>query len=264
MNIMKFKKNIMIIFSFIGFSPNLLIKNILGLRWYFKSLRQLKKQIPSQKEFYVTSYFPVLTDRNAESGFVQSHYFWQDFFVARKIFINKPEKHVDIGSRIDGFVTHVASFREIEIFDIRPLNVYLENIKFLRADLSENVFDFHEYCDSISCLHVIEHFGLGRYGDKVDINGHIKGLENIKNILKPGGKFYFSTPIGPQRIEFNAHRVFSLRYLIELFSDNYIFDSISIIDDKSQFHNNVKLTQDAIDDNFGCHYGCVILEMIKK
>lgn len=64
------------------------------------------------------------------------------------------------------------------------------------------------YCDSISSLHAIEHFGLGRYGDPIDYFGYLKALQNIAKIVKTGGTFYFSVPIGPQRIEFNAHRVF--------------------------------------------------------
>jgi len=32
---------------------------------------------------------------------------------------------VDIGSRVDGFVAHVASFREIEVFDVRPISAQI-------------------------------------------------------------------------------------------------------------------------------------------
>jgi hypothetical protein len=85
---------------------------------------------------------------------------------------------------------------------------------------------YKNYCDSISSLHAIEHFWLGRYGDRIDINGYIKGLNTIYWMLKKWGIFYFSVPIGPQRIEFNAHRVFSLKYLVELL-DIYISLTVS-------------------------------------
>jgi len=67
----------------------------------------------------------------------------------------------------------------------------------------------------------MEHFGLGRYGDPVNYDGYLLGLNNLYQILKIGGKLYFSVPIGPQRIEFDAHRVFSLSYLLELFYGKY-------------------------------------------
>lgn len=91
----------------------------------------------------------------------------------------------------------------------------------------------HSYCDSISCLHVLEHFGLGRYGDPVDVNGHFLGLENIYKILKKGGTFYFSVPIGIQKTYFNAHRVFSVDMLTEYFLTKYTIESFSYIDDEN-------------------------------
>ncbi|RLD66242.1 MAG: hypothetical protein DRI95_07075 [Bacteroidetes bacterium] len=149
------------------------------------------------------------------AGISKGQYFNQDLLVAQKIFQNNPLKHVDIGSRIDGFVAHVASFREIEIFDIRNIENEVENIKFVQADMtSPNLID---YCDSVSSLHAIEHFGLGRYGDTLDVNGHLKGIENITAMLKNGGKFHFSVPIGEPCVEFNVHRIFSIKYLLELF-----------------------------------------------
>ena len=119
------------------------------------------------------------------------------------------------------------------------------------------------YCDSLSCLHALEHFGLGRYGDPVRFDGYVVGLNNLRNILKREGKFYFSVPIGPQRIEFNAHRVFSLKHLLALFDSSYRIDSFSFVDDKGDLFENVELTINEIERNFGCHYGCGIFEMTR-
>jgi len=85
------------------------------------------------------------------------------------------------------------------------------------------------YCDSISCLHALEHFGLGRYGDRIDYQGHLLGWNNIYKILKRGGNFIFSVPIGIQRIEFNAHRVFSIEYLLTMIKGRYQIDSFSYV-----------------------------------
>ncbi|HOJ08129.1 MAG TPA: DUF268 domain-containing protein, partial [Ignavibacteriaceae bacterium] len=118
--------------------------------------------------------------------------------------------------------------------------------------------------DSVSCLHTIEHFGLGRYGDPVDVNGHLKGLKNITNMLKKNGRLYLSTVIGPQRIEFDAHRVFSVKYLIELIEENFIIENFSFIDDKNKLYISAELSEKNIQNNFNCSYGCGIFELIKK
>ena len=118
-------------------------------------------------------------------------------------------------------------------------------------------------CDSLSSLHAIEHFGLGRYGDPVDYNGHLKGIETMTKMIKTGGKFYFSVPMGRQRVEFNAHKVFSLRYLLDIIKDKYTLDSLSFIDDKGDFVENVTLNDKDIDANYGCNWGCVIFELTK-
>jgi hypothetical protein len=119
------------------------------------------------------------------------------------------------------------------------------------------------YTDSLSSLHAIEHFGLGRYGDNIDINGYIKGLNNIYKALSVGGKFYFSVPIGEQRTEFNAHRVFSLSYVLSLFDEKYTITSFSYVDDKGDFFEDVSLTKENIESNFLCRFGCGIFELIK-
>ena len=121
-----------------------------------------------------------------------------------------------------------------------------------------------ETCDSLSCLHALEHFGLGRYGDSIDINGHVKGFENMTKMLEKGGIFYFSVPIGPQRIEFNAHRVFDLYYLInELILNKFSILSFSYVDDQGDLYPNQILNKESIDKNFNCSYGCGIFELLK-
>jgi len=78
---------------------------------------------------------PCLHDRYEEGGTTKSEYFGQDLLVARWICDAKPQRHVDIGSHIDGFVAHVASFRKIEVFDVRPINTQIPGVVFKQADL---------------------------------------------------------------------------------------------------------------------------------
>ncbi|GAP71348.1 hypothetical protein SAMD00024442_11_5 [Candidatus Symbiothrix dinenymphae] len=187
----------------------------------------------------------------------------QLIYVAQQIFKQQPVKHVDVGSRIDGFVAHVAGYREIEVMDIRPINVKVKNIIFIQKDLMIDDKTFYNYCDSISCLSVLEHFGLGRYGDTLDINGHKKGLASLAKMLKQGGTCYISVPIGEQRIEFNAHRIFSIRYLLDLFGEYFNLHGFAYVDDNGNFFE-VTLTKDLIENNCNCRFGSGIFILTKK
>jgi SAM-dependent methyltransferase len=233
-------------------------------RWFLNGYKKIKIQKGDDKKFDISSLYPILTDRNEEGGTMTGHYFHQDLHVARLIHQSNPSTHLDIGSRTDGFVAHVASFRQIEIIDIRDIKSKVKNISFRKADLMQLPNDLLNYCDSISSLHAIEHFGLGRYGDPIDYYGHLKAIQNITKILKTGGSFYFSVPIGLQRIEFNAHRVFTLSYLIEIITNEYEVNSFSYVDDNGNFFENVDMNPENIKGNYGCIYGCGIFHLIKK
>jgi len=222
------------------------------------------KKSSSDQTFSFGTPFPILTDKDDQGGVMKGHYFHQDLFIARKIHETSPEKHVDIGSRTDGFIAHVASYRHIELLDIRPIESSVRNISFRQANLMELPEDLLNYTDSISSLHAIEHFGLGRYGDPIDYWGYLKAIQNITMMLKQGGTFYFSIPIGPQRIEFNAHRVFSLAYLQNLLSGEFDISSFSYVDDAGEFHEDIHLTDEMIAQNCHCNYGCGIFILKKK
>lgn len=161
---------------------------------------------------------PFLQERYEEGGATKTEYFWQDLLVARWIFEAQPQRHVDVGSSVEGFVAHVASFREIEVYDVRPITTQVPGIVFKQADMMQSsalpATEGTGYCDSLSCLHAIEHFGLGRYGDPIDPQGHEHGIANMAKLLKLGGRFYLSTPIGQERVVFNANRVFDPHTII--------------------------------------------------
>ena len=220
--------------------------------WYVRDFNTFKRLSGVQSEFPIADNYPCLNDKFDDSGVANGAYFHQDLFVAKQIYTHKPTKHVDIGSRIDGFIAHVAVFRPIEIFDIRKLDSKVENISFIRADLMSDNFNYIDYCDSISCLHALEHFGLGRYGDDIDPNGHLKGFQKITQMLKKDGMFYFSVPMGIQRIEFNAHRIFSLSYLYKWVTKDFNIISFSFVDDNGDLNENIQLSDEVIDSRCGC------------
>ena len=250
--------------GFFGINLVLLKNNIKGLFFYFSDLKKLKQQKGDDTTFNFGKKYPILSERYLESGTLSGHYFHQDLLVAQKIYKNSPTKHVDIASRTDGFVAHLAVFREIEVLDIRKLNSSVNNIIFRQADLMKLPENMVNYCDSISSLHAIEHFGLGRYGDPIDYFGHLKAIENITKMLKAGGTFYFSVPIGEQRIEFNAHRVFSIDYLMGVFSEKYTIKTFSYVDDNGDLYKNITLEAEKTKANYGCSWGCGIFELVKK
>lgn len=158
----------------------------------------------------VAGYQPMLGDYDDQAGATASDYFHQDLLVASFVHAADPVRHIDVGSRIDGFVAHLAVFRPVEVIDIRDLDpLWHPNISFTKADLMQGDGIGTAITDSLSCLHAIEHFGLGRYGDPIDPDGHKRGFANLWRMLAPGGRLYISFPIGPvTEVEFNAHRVF--------------------------------------------------------
>ena len=194
-----------------GLDPRRLFRSLRGIPRYVAGFLEFRRQYAG-----VLSLRPCLYDWYEEGGSATSEYFLQDLHVARKIFDASPKRHVDIGSRIDGFVAHVAAFREVEVFDIRPISSQIPGVVFSQADLMNPVNLKTAYCDSLSCLHALEHFGLGRYGDPLDAQGYAIGLHNMAGLVTAGGVLYLSVPIGQERVEFNAHRIFDPVALVTL------------------------------------------------
>lgn len=236
-------------------------KNVLH---FINTKRAFKQQLGHNSPWTWGRSVPILWDRFDQGGTMSGAYFHQDLLVARWIYESRPIRHLDIGSRTDGFIAHVAVFREIEMLDIRDIQSNVKNIVFKRADLMQLPEELVGRFDSVSSLHAIEHFGLGRYGDPIDANGHLKALDNIHQLLQPGGVFYFSTPIGPLRVEFNAHRVFSVSYLLDAFKDKFSIESFAYVDDQGDLHTDCSLTAShEVESNFGCTYGCGIFVLRK-
>ena len=197
--------------------------------------------------------YKIISDFNAQAGRL-GQYFVQDLHVARMIYENQPNNHFDVGSRIDGFIAHVATFMKINIMDIRPLDSQVRNIKYIQQDLMNPKIDLLNSLESISCLHAIEHFGLGRYGDEIDPKGHIKGFENIIRMLKPNGILYISFPISShERIEFNAHRVFHQKSILNWSPMINTLDlkQFDYVDDQGKLYLNQSIDDEIAKLNYG-------------
>jgi SAM-dependent methyltransferase len=152
---------------------------------------------------------PMLTDYAASAGSASGHYFHQDLWAARRIYAVRPTSHVDIGSRVDGFVAHVLTFMPVTVLDIRPLESDVRGLTFVPGDVCHLTGFASDSVESLSCLHAVEHIGLGRYGDAIAPDGWRTALNECSRVLAPGGRFYLGTPVGRERLNFNSGRVFS-------------------------------------------------------
>ena len=246
-----------------GFEPYRTRAALKNVGAFFREYRTFVKESSELRSDWPIELRPgSFNDRNDAGGVASGHYFHQDLLVAKRIFERQPGRHVDVGSRIDGFVAHVAVFREIEVFDIRSITSNVENITFRRADLTDLDPQYSGYCDSVSCLHALEHFGLGRYGDPIDSAGHVHGLDKLYEMLKPHGILYLSLPIGRERVEFNNQRVFSLSRVESMYTPKFDLMEFSYVDDNGDLHESVRF--DELSRSSNLEYGCGIFELKKK
>jgi SAM-dependent methyltransferase len=150
--------------------------------------------------------YPCLKERVAESGF-DRHYVYHTAWAARCVASAHPAQHVDISSSLY-FCSIISAFVPVRFFEFRPPALSLDNLSVERADLSRLPFESGSLM-SVSCMHVVEHAGLGRYGDPLDPDGDLKAIEELKRVCAPGGSVLFVVPVGRPRIRFNAHRLYS-------------------------------------------------------
>lgn len=252
-------------FQDFGINIHKLLVSFFSLPSFFLDYIKLRFQY---RAFGMKTHFsikPCFYEKYQNAGTTRGHYFHQDLYVASRIFVDNPYKHVDVGSRIDGFVAHVACYRAIEVFDIRPSFEKLHSINFKQLDFMEPVNkEYFNYCDSISCLHALEHFGLGRYGDPVDAIGYKKGLKNLCLMLSTGGILYLSVPIGREQVCFNAHRIFNPLSLLNELDHGMELQRFSYVDDSGDFFENINLSDFQTEILPNLKYGCGIFEILKK
>lgn len=202
-----------------GIDISRLVSSLISIPWYIRQyylfIRYLKDN------FFPVHFYPILSDR-FEAAAKLGEYFWQDLFVAQRVISLNPRKHVDIGSRIDGFVAHLACVRQLEVLDVRPLTVEIPNVSFTQCDITLPNPALSGIYDCVTCLHTLEHIGLGRYGDNLDPDGWSKALASLAELLQPQGILLLSVPIGAQRIQFNAQRIFHPSTIIRDASDNQL------------------------------------------
>ena len=222
----------------LGFSPFVLLRSLSGIPYFLGSLLKYRR-LNRDAAFKISlrDLFPILSDRHDSAGSGRGHYFHQDLWAARKIYARHPARHVDVGSRVDGFIAHVLVFMPVAIIDIRPLSTDVSGLSFIRDDATALRQLSDDSVESLSSLHAAEHFGLGRYSDPIDPTACFQFMKSLQRVLAPSGVLYFSVPIGRERVEFNAHRVFSPATVLATFAALELI-SFSYIDDHGNLREN--------------------------
>lgn len=174
--------------------------------------------------------YPCLKDKTISTGF-DRHYVYFTAWAARNVAKMRPEKHVDISSSLY-FAGIVSAFVPVDFYDYRPADLQLSNLESKTADLTGLPFDDNSI-SSLSSMHVVEHIGLGRYGDPLDPEGDIKAAKELSRVLAPGGKLLFVVPMGAEsRIEYHAHRIYSYETALSLFPDLKL-EEFTLVPEKS-------------------------------
>ena len=190
---------------------------------------------------------PCLGDWTLNTPF-DTHYFYQGAWLSRKLALINPVQHIDIGSSALT-ISVLSAFINTLFVDFRPLKVNLTGLSSIAGDILNLPFESSS-TSSLSCLHVIEHIGLGRYGDPIDPEGSIKAALELQRILAPNGKLYLSVPIGRERICFNAHRVHAPSTVAKLFPMLKLIE-FSFVNDEGQYLENQQF-QNASNLDYGC------------
>lgn len=192
---------------------------------------------------------PCLHDKTSLTPF-DAHYIYHPAWAARIIKKINPEKHIDISSTLH-FCSMLSAFVPVEFYDYRPAKLNLSHLESKQADL--NKLPFHnESLASISCMHTIEHIGLGRYGDDIDPDGDLKAIAELQRVVKKGGHLLLVTPLGRPVLRFNAHRIYSFEMIHNLF-DDFELKNFSFVDDLNNYVEDANPSM-VKHSSFGC--GC--------
>jgi len=230
------------------------IRNIILYLAFVKDYKHFRKLSRNDNRFQISweNRRPCLKEKTSYSKF-DSHYIYHSAWAARVLAKTKPESHIDISSTLY-FCSIVSAFIPVKFYDYRPAQLNLNNLTSKKADLLSLPFPDNSI-KSLSCMHTVEHIGLGRYGDPVDPKDDLKAITELKRVLAPGGNLLFVVPIGKPNIIFNAHRIYSYDQIKKYFSELKL-QEFSLIPDNADKRGVIKNAskKEADKQNYGC--GC--------
>jgi SAM-dependent methyltransferase len=158
---------------------------------------------------------PQMEDATATTPF-DRHYVYHVGWAARVLAETTPSRHIDIGSSLY-FASVTSAFVPMELYDYRPPELDLDGLEVGSADLLALPFGDGSL-ESVSCLHVLEHVGLGRYGEPLAPDADLRAAEELARVVARGGSLLIAVPVGRPRVAFNAHRVYGYEGLTRMFS----------------------------------------------
>ena len=187
--------------------------------WYARDWRKFRRAVAAagDRRFAppaIADGYPCLLDRTSQTGF-DRHYIYHPAWAARILAQTRPAYHADFSSSLT-FCSIVSAFLPVRFYDYRPADLRLSNLEMQSCDLTKLPFETGSL-PSVSCMHVIEHIGLGRYGDPIDPQGDSKAMHELGRVVAPGGSLLIVTPVGVPVIRFNAHRIYSMDMILREF-----------------------------------------------
>lgn len=217
---------------------------------FYKFGAMTMKCADSRFKLSLKSMYPCIRDKTLATSF-DRHYIFHTAWAARILAKTKPASHVDISSSLY-FCSIVSSFIPINFYDYRPAVLNLSGLESNHADLNSLPFA-SESVRSLSCMHVIEHIGLGRYGDPLNPVGDLRAAFELCRVLAVRGNLLVVVPVGKPNIFFNAHRVYSYEQVRAMFPNLNLVEFSLIPDDPQQggIIANAKPEQ-ADQQNYGC------------
>jgi len=227
-------------------SPRHWVRFPAELKWYLGSLRQYRSMLLESGVPEPLDHYPVLFQRD-EVDF-DAHYTFQAAWATKRILSERPDRHVDIASDIR-FVTQLSAAVPVLYLEYRPMELNLPGLNIEQGSVLSMRFESGSLA-SLSCLHVIEHIGLGRYGDELDVRGPEKACRELARVLAPGGTLYLSVPVGRKVTLFNAHRIFDPVQVPELLP-NLELQEFSVVDTKGRYIENAS-PADFRDEEYAC------------
>lgn len=240
------------------FDPWLVVKKLCSIPIFVRNGFLYIKKRDSKFPITLRNVYFCTHDRFFTAGSVEKHYFHMDIWAARKVLETQNSIHFDIGSRLDGFVSHLLPFVRVTYHDVRPLNVKDPNLKFVRCSLLDLPYR-DTALSSVSCLHVLEHIGLGRYGDSVNPDGPELSAQELTRVLAPGGVLLIGLPVGRECLHFDAHRIYDPETVLKLFSALELMD-FQLIDDQG-----IHISENAsFEIARKCDYGCGLFHFVKN
>ena len=186
-------------------------------------------RLPGAEVMHLKDACPQLHGNTHTTG-IDAHYFYSNGWAMRRIMSQQPVQHVDIGSQTM-FVNLLSAVVPVTFVDYRLMEAHLKGLTNRGGDILNLPFPDRSI-GSLSCLHVAEHIGLGRYGDKLNTNGTRQICAELKRILAPGGNLYFALPVGKPRVCFNAHRIHAVATILEYFTGLELIELSGLHDNK--------------------------------